>query len=132
MLTSVKPLFSVDGKVFSLTIRIVNGPSNTQTTIGSPSIATIADFNDMVNTMLSAAHTFILPGADKPYIYYQPENKLFYLVYPGVYQAANVEILFNQTLYTYLSGFPADRLPNYVNNEDWYRLKLKALPDDGY
>jgi hypothetical protein len=54
------------------------------------------------------------------------------LVYPGVYQAANVEILFNQTLYTYLSGFPADRLPNYVNNEDWYRLKLKALPDDGY
>jgi hypothetical protein len=131
MLTSVKPLFSVDGKIFRLTIRTPTS-SDTQVAVGSPAIQTIHEFVNMTNTMLSNAHNNILPGTDRPYIYYQPENKLFYLVYPAIYQSMNVEILFNQTLYTYLSGFPAERLPNYANNRDWYRLKLKAVPDDGY
>jgi hypothetical protein len=131
MLTSVKPLFSVYGKVFRLMLRTSFG-SNTQTVIGTSSIESISDFVEMVNTMLSNAHTAFLPGPDKPYIYYQPENKLFYLVYPSSYIGMQVDILMNQTLYTYLSGFAADRLVNFANNEDWYLIKKLIMPDNGY
>jgi hypothetical protein len=131
MLTSVRPLFSVDGKVFRLMLR-TNFNSNTQTVVGSTSIESISDFVEMVNTMLSNAHTAFLPGPDKPYIYYQPENKLFYLVYPSMYITMQVDILMNQTLYTYLSGFAADRLVNFANNEDWYLIKKLLMPDNGY
>jgi len=131
MLTSVKPLFSVDGKVFRLMLRTINN-SNTQTVVATSSIESINDFVEMVNSMLSLAHTAFLPGPDKPYIYYQPENKLFYLVYPSIYITMQVDILMNQTLYTYLSGFAADRLVNFQYNEDWYLIKKLLMPDDGY
>jgi hypothetical protein len=134
-LTSVVPPYSVNGKTISLIIRNSSGPILQSVTLNQM-VNSINDFLQIVNNMLAIAHNTKFGNFNYPYIFFQPENRLFYFVIPtsdGYFSTGNTtEILFNQTLYMYFSGFPATLLPNFLNNQDWYLIKNYAIADDGF
>jgi hypothetical protein len=131
-LTSIYPPFSVKGQTFGVIIEA--GPNSTMQMQTLYDIDSIMVFIDNINGLLEIAHNIVIGNNHKPpYLYYNPETLLFYFVVPIEYYGSTpVKIYFNQTLYTYLSGLPALKIPNFANNEDWYQIRIFTLPDNGY
>jgi hypothetical protein len=132
-LTSIYPPFSVKSQTFGVIIE--SGSTSTMQIQTLYDVDSIMVFIDNINGLLQIAHNIVVGNNSKPpYLYYNPETLLFYFVIPIEYYNAtpHIKIFFNQTLHTYLSGFPALKFPNYANNEDWYELRIFTLPDEGY
>jgi hypothetical protein len=133
-LTSIYPPFSVKGQTFGVIIEAGSNSTIQMQTLHD--IDSIMVFIDNINGLLQIAHSTIFPSISNkpPYLYYNPETLLFYFVIPDSYYTNSppVKVYFNQTLYTYLSGFPALKMPNYANNEDWYAIRIFTLPDNGF
>jgi hypothetical protein len=106
-LTSVQPTFNLNGKTIEVIIRNnAVSKSESRTLIGS--VHFIGEFVGIVNEMLKSCHQQLGDGKP-PYIFFQPENRLFYLVVPELYIQFSEDLLIfmNETLYTYFSGFPS-------------------------
>jgi hypothetical protein len=79
-LTSVQPPYNLNGKSIKIIIRNTTS-SNTQSVILNHTVNTIFDFIQVVNSMLFIAHNSVTGDSTQPpYLYFQPENKLFYFV----------------------------------------------------
>lgn len=143
-LTSVKPPYSLNGKTLSVTIQSTSGASDTQTITVNQEMFSVSDFLIIVNQLLYDAHDNVYHIVNNtsnhaptwPYIYFQPENRLYYLVLPYPEYIANAitySIYFNEQLYTYFSGFPAIRVPNFNGTgQDWYNIRSRAVSDQDW
>lgn len=102
-----------------------------QTRTLTSSVQSISEFVGIVNDMLKSCHTNIYPDGKPPYIFFQPENRLFYLVIPELYIISpdDIQVLMNETLYTYFSGFPAS--DEIISGKLYKQIRVYDIPDDG-
>jgi hypothetical protein len=140
-LTSVFPPFTINGQIFTMTVNW-NNTSSTITVTGNQTMNSITDFCRMFTKLLSDCIAACysdpnnLPPAARPYLFFQPETRLFYLFVPNVFLPANgnfIDIIINQSLHKYISGFLFDKLDNYYGPSiDGYRLKPFPTADDNF
>jgi hypothetical protein len=106
-LSSVHPPFSLKGKTFEVVIKKKSTSKSASQTI-TTDVQSISDFVSIVNNLLLSAHQQLYNNGQPPYIYFQSENRLFYLIAPEFYLIGtdNIQIYVNETLYYYVSGFP--------------------------
>jgi hypothetical protein len=83
-LSSVQPLFSLTGKTFQVIIQNNSISKSASQTINTD-VQSISDFVSIVNNLLLSAHQQIYNNGQPPYIYFQSENRLFYLIVPEFY-----------------------------------------------
>jgi hypothetical protein len=109
-LTSVRPLYSLQGITLGIIIR---GPvTSNQQQANIPLLGSGGyDINGLlfVINFLESLHNALIGDNSPPYIYFQPENRLFYLVVPEIYfnnPSNPIQIIFNEDLYNLFSGFP--------------------------
>jgi hypothetical protein len=82
--------------------------------------------------MLKTAHNQLYNNGQPPYIYFQSENRLFYLVVPEFYLSGpdDLQIYFNETLYYYVSGFPSKDV--FINGQLYKQIIVYDIADDGF
>jgi hypothetical protein len=108
---------------------------NRHKTFSDP-LYSINDLVNIVNIMLvAAAHNAIYPSTNTnynkvPYIYFQPEVRLFYLIVSEVYYSANGTILISHFLYQYFGGFAASNVT--ISSQPWHELNLDAFANQSF
>jgi hypothetical protein len=131
LLSSAQPPFSLKGKRFEITIQnnSTTGPANQNITI---EVQSISDFVSIVNNLLKSAHQQISNDGRPPYIYFQSENRLFYLILPEFYLIGpdDLQIYFNETLYNYVSGFPLKDV--MIGGQLYKQIIVYDIADDGF
>jgi hypothetical protein len=130
-LSSINPPFSLKGKTFKVAIKNNSASGYASETITSQ-VRSISDFVSIVNNLLSTAHNQLYNNGLQPYIYFQSENRLFYMIVPELYLSGpdDLQIYFNETLYYYVSGFPA--MDVILNNEVYKQIMVYDIADDGF
>jgi hypothetical protein len=81
---------------------------------------------------LLTAHELIYQDGHPPYIYFQSENRLFYLVVPEFYLIGpdNIQIYVNNQLYYYVSGFPSKDVT--IGGQLFKQIIFYDIADDGF
>jgi hypothetical protein len=130
-LSTVSPPFSLKGKIFEITIKNNSTSGNANQNI-TTEVQSISDFVSIVNNMLKTAHQQQYNNGQPPYIYFQSENRLSYLVVPELYLSGpdDLQIYFNETLYYYVSGFPAKDV--YISGQLYKQIIVYDIADDGF
>jgi hypothetical protein len=133
-LPSVRPLYSLQGITLGIIIR--DPVTNNQQQANIPLFGSGGyDINGLlfvINFFLESLHNALTGDNRPPYIYFQPENRLFYLVVPEIYfnnPSNPIQIIFNEDLYNLFSGFPV--LPTQISGQTWYSISYFSA-DDGY
>jgi hypothetical protein len=120
-LSTVSPPFSLKGKTSGYA-------SETITT----NVQSISDFVSIANNLLKTAHGQLYNNGQPLYIYFQSENQLFYMIVPEFYLIGpdDLQIYFNETLYYYVSGFPAKDVN--IGGQLYKQLIVYDIADDGF
>jgi hypothetical protein len=110
-LTSVRPLYLLQGITLGIIFR--DSVTNNQQQANIPFFGSggydIKGLLFVINFFLESLHNSLTGDNRPPYIYFQPENRLFYLVVPEIYfnnPSNPIQIIFNEDLYNLFSGFP--------------------------
>jgi hypothetical protein len=130
-LSSVQPPFSLKGKTFKVIIEN-NSTSGTANQTISDTVQSISDFVSIVNNLLLTAHQQLYDSSQPPYIYFQSENRLFYLIVPEFYLIGpdDLQIYFNESLYYYVSGFPSKDV--IIGGQLFKQTIVYDIADDGF
>jgi hypothetical protein len=81
---------------------------------------------------LLTAHQQLYNNGQPPYIYFQSENRLFYLIVPEFYLIGpdDLQIYFNEQLYYYVSGFPSKDV--IIGGQLFKQVIVYDIADDGF
>jgi hypothetical protein len=81
---------------------------------------------------LKTAHDQLYNDGQPLYIFFQSENRLFYLIVPEFYLSGpdDLEIYFNEQLYYHLSGFPSKDVN--MGGQLFKQIIVYDIADDGF
>jgi hypothetical protein len=95
-------------------------------------VQSISDFVGIVNNLLRIAHSQLNSDGKPPYIFFQSENRLFYLIVPEFYLIGpdDLQIYMNEQLYYYLSGFHSKNAQ--ISSQLYKKIIVYDIADDGF
>jgi hypothetical protein len=134
-LSNIVPSFDLNGNFFRILMTYNNNTYGAQTTITNFFPKSLYEVINLVNGLLAVAYNQlatnnpVFNSVTIPFMFYNPETDLCYLVLPYTFFANYVIISFSQDLYYYFAGFPAAAVSSFAG---YYDILLENVENNYY